>query len=255
MDWQTRRKLLYALIIIVITGAISVFYFKDILFPSPTCDDAKKNGYEVDVDCGGICALRCQSEVEPLVVLWSKAIKSSPTTYDLVAMVSNKNINNSAHEVTYIFSIYNSNGGIIQELKGATITPIDGDFPIVKQSIVLKQIPYNVTMRITDAPHYKVNEKPTSPTLRIGEERYEPGTIPRVYAMVKNTKRMTVSNVPVRVVLYDQNGNVYAAGETVIPKLEKEEIKEISFTWDGPLSSTPTRIRVYTIFDPFLAVE
>lgn len=246
---------MYALATVITIGAVAVYMLRDTLFPEPTCFDKKQNGYEVAVDCGGICSLRCSSEVAPLTVLWSHAIKTTKVSYDLVAMVSNKNIDNASKDISYTFTVYNKQGSVIGEIKGKTLAPVDGDFPIIKQSVAIPEEPYKVTLQIEDGAHYKVHEKPTSPTLRIANERYEQGTIPRVYATIMNTKRTTVVDLPIRVVLFDENNNAYAVGETFVPRLDKEEIKDISFTWDMPLPFSPTRIRVYPIFDPFVAIE
>lgn len=255
MDWQTRRKIIYALATVITIGAITVYFLRDVLFPEPTCFDKKQNGYEVGADCGGMCSLRCTSEVAPLTVLWAQAIKTTKVSYDLVAMVSNKNIDNASNEISYTFTVYNKQGTAIGEMKGKTLAPVDGDFPIIKQSIAIPQEPYKVTLQIEDGPHYKVHEKPTSPTLSIANERYEQGAIPRVYATIRNNKRTTVSDLPIRIVLYDENNNAYAVGETYVARLDKEEIKDISVTWDAPLPFAPTRIRVYPIFNPFVAIE
>lgn len=254
MNWNTRRKTLYGSALVIIIISLSLYIFRDILFPVPTCSDGKQNGYELGIDCGGICAPRCASEVEPLIVLWAQTFKTTKSTYDLVAMVSNKNIDNASHGISYTFTVYDSMGRVMREVKGKTVAPISGDFPILEQSVSLPQAPRNVSLAIEDGIHYKVNEKPTSPTLRIGNERYEAGTLPRVYATVTNTKQIIIRNLPVIVVLFDQNNNAYAVGSTLIPQLDKEEAKEISFTWDSPLSFPPVRIKVYPIFDPFLSI-
>lgn len=250
MDWQLRRKLMYGFATLITISAVSVYFARDIFFPDPTCFDTKQNGFEIGVDCGGTCSLRCASEVVPLSVLWANALLSTKSTYDLVAMVSNKNINNASKYISYTFVVYNAEGRVIEEIQGKTITPLDGDFPIIRQNIHLSQIPDKVTLQIEDTRHYKVDEKPTSPTVRVMNERYEAGSVPRIYATLVNTKRTTVLNLPVRVVLFDQDNNAYAVGEMTIPRLEKEEVKEITFTWREELKSAPVRIRVYPIFDP-----
>ena len=84
--------------------------------------------------------------------------------------------------------------------------------------------------------------------------RYEAGAISRVYTTLANTKRVVINDLPVRVVLYDEKDNAYAVGQTIIPTLEKEEVKEISFTWSPPLLRAPTRIGIYPIFNPFNAI-
>ncbi len=254
MNWQTRRKVLYAVAVCITIIGLALYIFRDTIFPAPTCSDGKQNGYEVGIDCGGICAPRCSSEVEPLTVLWSRALRTSNTTFDLVALVSNKNINNASHGISYTFVVYNKQGKVIKEVKGETLAPVSGDFPIIQQSISFTEMPRNVVLNIQDGVHYQVNEKPTSPTLRIANERYEAGSIPRVYATVTNTKQVVITDLPVEVLLFDKDNNVYAVGGTVIPRLEKEESKEISFTWNFPLATPPVRIKVYPIFDPFLSI-
>jgi hypothetical protein len=256
MNWSFRRKSIYASAVIILVSATSLYLLRDIIFPAPTCSDGKQNGFEVGVDCGGsTCGPRCSFEVQPLTVLWARTLQTSKDTYDIVAMISNKNINNASHGISYTFVVYDKEGRVIKKSSGETIAPIDGDFPIINQSVKLTQVPYTVTVEIADGIHYTVNEKPTSPTLRISNERYEVTSISRAYATIQNTKRKTLENLPVMIVLYDENNNAYAVGGTVIPRLDKEEFKEVSFTWDTPLTAPPVRIKVYPIFDPFLALE
>lgn len=255
MDWYTRRKVIYALGLIIFVSATSVYLLRDVLFPKPSCFDKKQNGFELGVDCGSPCELRCTSEVSPLTVLWARALKISTTTYDLVAMVSNKNIDNASHKINYKFVFHDVKGQEIGEIEGDTLAPTDGDFPVIRQSVVIEQAPHNVIMEIVDEDHFTVHEKPTSPTVRVGNEKYEPGSIPKLLAQVMNMKRVTISNLVIRAVLYDEGDNVYAVGETVVPFLDKEEVRDISFTWREPLPFSPTRIRIYPIFDPFGAVK
>lgn len=256
MDWQTRRRLLYALATLISMSALTLFLFKDVLFPPPTCFDGQKNGYESGLDCGGTCFLVCKNDVEPLTVPWARAIKVGEGTYDLVALISNKNINNASYATGYTFFVYNQQGDIIGKLMGTTTAPVDGDFPIIKQAVQIPQVPAQVTMILDDTEHYMVQEKPTSPTIRVANERYENiDNVSRVYATIINTKRVSMLNLPVRVILFDEKGNAYAVGETVIPLLDKEAVKEVTFVWNWTLPFSPTRIKVYPIFDPFVAQE
>lgn len=254
MNWDTKRKLVYALAFSVTILAIAVFFMRGILFPEPTCFDTKHNGYETGVDCGGLCALMCSQEVNPLSVVWSKAVRSGPGVFDYVGMVKNTNIDNASREIGYKFIAYDDEGNQINELSGSTTPPLDGLFPIIVQSVQSSKIPGSVTLIINDGPHYKVLESPTSPTIRIMDRKYEPGLIPRVYATLMNTKRIEIRNLKVRVVLFDQNDNAYAVGETVIPEFSKEGIRDISFTWDEQLPGAPARIGIYPIFNPFEAI-
>ncbi len=255
MNWNTRRQIIYAVAVSVLAIASFLYIFRDTFFPTPTCFDKKQNGYESGIDCGGTCSLRCNDQVTPLSVKWSKSILSAPSTYDLVALVSNKNIDNASRALGYSFLIYNEKGSIIANVTGTTTAPVDGDFPIIKQSVRLPEAPKEVVLQLNDTSHFIVSEKPTSPTLITANTYFENGSIPRVYSTIINTKRVTISNLPVRAVLYDTNNNVFAVGETIIPFLDKEESKNISFTWDFPLTQAPVVINIYPIFDPFSAVQ
>lgn len=255
MNWETKRKLVYALGVSVALLAIFVLVFRNILFPDPTCFDSKLNGYELEVDCGGACALKCTQEVNPLTVVWAKAVSSSAGIYDLVGMVKNTNIDNASRELGYTFTLYDDQGAVTSVYSGSTTAPLDGNFPIIIQNLPLTSAPNKVALTLFDGLHFKVLESPTSPTLRIVERRYEPGQIPRIYTTIMNTKRLEINNLQVRVVLFDENDNAYAVAQTIVPTLAKEEIKELAFTWNEPLPVAPTRIGVYPIFNPFEAID
>lgn len=255
MNWDTRRKLVYALAFVTGVIALLVFLLRGVLFPEPTCNDRKMNGFELGVDCGGACSLKCTQEVNPLTVLWAKALYAGSGMYDFAGMVKNTNIDNASRELGYVFTAYAKTGEVMTELSGSTTAPLDGSFPIIIQNIPLKSEPGKVALRLIDGDHYKVVESPTSPTLKILERRYESGQIPRVYATVMNTKRVEITNLPIRVVLFDQDDNAYAVGETILPALSKEGVREVVFTWNAPFPIAPTRIGVYPIFNPFDAVE
>jgi hypothetical protein len=251
--WEFKRKLLYALSFFILVAAIAVYFLRGVLFPEPTCFDGKKNGFETDIDCGGECQMICKSDVYPLTVVWSKSVASGKNLYDLVALISNANINNASKEVGYTFTVYGKDGELLKTISGSTTAPLDGKFPVIAQNIELTSAPANTSVILSDTLHYKVNESPTSPTVRVVTSRYEAGDIPRVYVTIANRKRIDIRNLPVRVLLYDNEDNVYAVGQTVIPELLKEGVKEIAITWNAPLPHPPVRTEVFPIFNPFEA--
>lgn len=255
MEWSTRRKILYALAITIVMVAVAIFTLRDTLFPLPSCVDGKQNGYESGIDCGGVCALRCTDEITPLSVLWAKAIRSSKGVYDIVAMVNNANIDNASMEIGFTAAVYGKDGRFMATFFGSTTAPLAGRFPIIIQNIPLDREPGNVIATLSDGPHFSVKENPSSPTVKILGHRYEQDSISRVYAVVSNAKHLDINNLPVRVVLFDEKNNAFAVAQTVIPSLQKEETKEIVFTWNEVLFTVPSRIEVYPIFNPFEAID
>jgi hypothetical protein len=251
-QWATKRKFIYGAGVLVVLALWSIYLLRAVLFPTPTCSDQKQNGYETGVDCGGTCSLRCQQEIIPLSVSWARALPTSSNTYDLVALLSNKNVDNAPHNVRYMFSVYDQGGNLMATTSAVTTVPVDSDFPVIIQHVYFPKTPGEVTATLNaNVSHYTVAEKPTTPTIRVSPASYEAGATPRVYATVTNTKRIILKDIPVRAVLYDIDGNAYAAGQTTVPVLDKEGSQNIVFTWTRPLPFAPTKIRVYPIVDPF----
>lgn len=252
MNWATKRRVIYALTTTTTIVAIVLYVYRSYFFPEPTCVDRKMNGFEIGVDCGGVCALRCESEVAPLVVEWTRALKTSKTSYDLVAFVSNKNIDNAPRFVSYKFSVYDKATHIIFEKEGQTLVPVNSDFPIILQNIELKSEPAQVSIELSKENNYKTFEKPAKPTIRVRQPSFENGDIPRVYVTIVNTKTTSVKNIPIRVVLLDSLGNAIGVGERFLERLAAEEEKNLVFTWDMHFAEEPATIKVYPIMDPFV---
>lgn len=253
INWSGKRQWIYASAVVFFISASLLYAYRDTVFPEPTCFDQKQNGFESGIDCGGKCSLRCREEVIPLSVNWSRALRTSSSTYDFVALLSNKNIDNAPRDILYLFTAYDADGKEMYSVNGKTGVPIDGDFPIVVQNVRLDKAPTELSIELqSNVPHYRVLEKPATPTLRITGTRYEQGSIPRVYSTITNTRRLPLSNLPVRVVLYDASGNAYGTGETFIPYLGKESTQEVVFTWNSAFRESPTKIRIFPILDPFL---
>jgi hypothetical protein len=179
-------------------------------------------------------------------------MKTGSSTYDLVAMITNKNIDNASRSLAYRFTLYDNEGNELGRHTGSITPPIDGDFPIILQNInVEKGIVSRVVTDLLDQPHYAVRSKPKSPTIKVTGTRYEPGQVSRVYAFINNTKQVELENIPVKVILFDISDNAYAVGDTIVPYLGKEESVSISFLWPYQFRDPPAKIRIYPLLDPF----
>ncbi len=251
MYWATKRKIIYAFASVTILIIFFLYEFRSVVFPDPTCFDTKKNGYESGIDCGGTCSLRCTADIALVSVDWATALKTSRNTYDFVGMLSNKNINSAPVSLSYIFIALNKKGEVMKTSVGSTTSLTDSSFPIISQNISLTEEPGSLLVRVTQAPYYATAEKPRSPFVQVSDFRYEPGSISRIYVTIKNTTRNIYLKLPIRMVAYDENNNVVVVGESILPSLEKEEIKEIAFTWHYLLPTTPTKFRAYPIISPF----
>ena len=253
MDWANRRRIIYAATLAIILIAYVIYSFRDIFFPAPTCFDKAMNGYETGVDCGGTCSLKCNSEVVPLVTQWTTYIKTGTTTYDLVAMIANKNIDNAPYSIDYVFTVSDKNGRVLTRRNSSTIVPVNSDFPIIVQNVNLPPTSMTVSIDIPKANHYQTFEKADKPTIKVINSSFENGPISRVYVTIQNTKLDSVDNIPVRVVLYDVNQNTIGVGETKVDRILAEEQKNVVFTWNFQFKENPALIKVYPIVNPFVS--
>lgn len=251
MEWATKRKIIYAVATILLVISFVVYKTRTIIFPTPTCFDNKKNGFESDVDCGGTCSLRCISEVSMIEVDWVNAIKTSNNTYDFAGMLSNKNINSAPLSISYVFTAINKNGDVIKNVKGDTNVLVSGNFPVIKQNVELLEKPAKLLLKLQQNPYYATFENPKVPFVRVSNFSYESGSISRIYVDIVNTTRNVYLKLPLRMVAFDEYDNAIAVGESIIPSLDKEEQKQVVFVWHSPLSSTPTKVRAYPIISPF----
>ncbi|MEN9551937.1 MAG: hypothetical protein RI935_314 [Candidatus Parcubacteria bacterium] len=255
MEWSTKRKLLYASSLIFFVTAVVVFSLREVIFPSPTCFDNKKNNFEVNIDCGGDCDKKCAEEVIPLTPLFSQAIPLSNGKYDIVALISNANIDNAAKLFSYTFYFYNKEGGLISTLTDSSIQPLDGKFPLFVPDVTLSEAPFKTLVTLATSTHFKVKESPLSPTLRVRDTRFEQDTTVRVTASVFNTKRFELRDIELIAFLYDEKDNVYGVSKTLIPFIGKEDSRKATFVFDANAKKEPTRVVVYPLFDPFKVQE
>lgn len=251
MDWATKRKIIYGVAAILIVISFALYQTRTILFPIPNCFDKTQNGYESGVDCGGICSLRCTSDISLVQVDWTRAIRVSGNTYDFVGMLSNKNINSAPVSLTYTFIAFNKNGEIIKSVTGDTIVLVASSFPVIKQSVALSEAPAKLLLKLKQEPYYATSENPKIQSIRATNFSYQNGDITRIYVDIENTTRNIYLKLPIRMVAYDERNNAIAVGENILPSLDKEEQKQVVFVWHSPLSATPTKVRAYPVISPF----
>ena len=249
--WASSRKILYALLFILVFVLLGVYGFRSTLFPTPTCSDNKQNGYEEGVDCGGLCSRKCVSQIIPIQVLWSKAIPYSENIYDLVGMVSNRNVDSVPVTFDATFTVYNANAQVIYSQKIAAVPPTTGDIPIMIQNVKFSETPKKVVITLGEGTYYKTMKAFQAVQISVVNTSFENGDIPRVYATIRNVTRNRFINFPVRIVLYDGDQNAIAAGESFVESLDKESEKTLIFTWKNKFPIKPVIIKAYPVLSPF----
>jgi len=235
MDWATKRKLEYFIIIVLAILMFVVLPFYLWIYQAPTCFDGRKNGGETGVDCGGNCRLLCPNEIlEPQVKWDPRAFKVTGDQYSLLAYIENPNVSAEVISAPYTFKVYDSSGSLIVEKNGNTTIPRGKDFAVFDGNISLgNRNPSKVTFEfgnlvwtrtLVEDPEISVENKAL-----MKEE-----TTPRVEATVKNLSLASISNLELVVIIFDGGGNAIATSRTFIPRLNSAESTDVVFTWPEP---------------------
>jgi hypothetical protein len=156
MTWAGKRQMIIAGIVIAGIAVIGFVIFYPTLTKAPTCSDAKQNGEEAGIDCGGQCNTYCSNQTEPLLIRWSRAFPVVGSTYSLVAYVENRNTNAIVRAMPYEFRVYDEDNTFLAMREGTIKVPPNGPFIIFEPGLNLgNRIPKRVVYKFTkDSPQW-----------------------------------------------------------------------------------------------------
>jgi hypothetical protein len=260
MDWSTSHKVkiigALALIVLVI---VSIFVYFKFFKHDPTCFDRKQNQGERGVDCGGTCSLMCSTDIKPLLPLWTRPIKITGDVYAVVSYIENQNKGNGAEKVSYEIRMYDDNNILATEpIKGETfIGPNDRTAIYETRIKVGNRIPKTAFITFAQPMVFtRVPDKFNDQNLIIEqEELLDIDTMPKLSAVIRNTTFETFYNLPVVAIIYNDQGNVIAASQTVIDEILPEGTAPAYFTWPEPLSGIPARREIIPRINPFTQAQ
>ncbi len=239
MTWSQKRRLNYFLgfaFILAVLGGIPAFI---LFYEEASCFDNKKNQGELGIDCSGPCIKLCSSrELQP-VVQWQQTLEVIPEHYTAVAYVQNPNIEAEAKKVVYTFTFYDATNKPILERKGSTYIPAGKSFAVVEPGIKIQgKAPSRTLFELdkdiawTRAPKniYDIEVKNQLLT--------EATTTPIINANLQNLTFNDIPRADVVALVYDTNGNVFAASRTFVKDLFGKTTQPVVFTWPRPFPVT-----------------
>lgn len=247
--WSTRRRILYIVGTLLALVCIFTFLFRNTLFPTPLCNDGKKNGFETGIDCGGTCIRKCAGETIPIQVVWAKSFNTGSSTYDVALFLKNKNLDTAPYDLEYTLTLYDIGGNQLGTVNAKTFAPIGGEFPIILENVRTSSPLAKVTAVLKETTSFKVPLTTANPFSV--KTTFDTTSRNRVYAYLTNGSSQSFLRFPVRIVLYDAEGNAIGVSETYIESSSPKETSKVVFTWNTPFKDAPALMRVYPVIDPF----
>jgi hypothetical protein len=250
MSWGTNRRntVLFTLFLFigVPVGAIAFLLF----YNPPTCFDAKQNGGETGIDCGGSCQLLCTNQVTEPVVIWERQFRVVDGIYNLLAYIENPNPSAYVRDANYVFKVYNEDNVLIGEKKGTTSIAPKSVRPIIENNVnTFKQVPTRVTFEFVGDLIYEQTEPKDSIVIIKDEFLENEDTSPRINAKIQNISLKNIENIDVVVLVYDVFDNVLGTSSTFVNNLNSEEVKDIVFTWPQIFTDEVARIELIPLYD------
>ena len=243
LDWAKRMRLMIvggiaAVIFLLIAGvAIAVFY------KVPTCTDQKLNQDEEGIDCGGSCLRICTAQVTSPIVLFARPLSVQGRT-DVIAYVQNPNKHAQAKDAPYTVELYGADAVLITRVKGTFDIPAGKTVPLFIRAATKGAI---VTRAFVTLPAENIVWNKTEgvyPGVAVQNPTITEGAAPRVTATLENAAFDPVFEVRAIGVVFDAEGNVLAASETLVPVLKAQSSAPVTFTWNEPFTAPHTRFEV-----------
>ena len=265
MNWAQRRQLIYMLSLIFVFLCVAGFFAYQSFNVPPTCFDGKQNGDETGVDCGAksSCSLYCSDELSPPVVRWVRvfpaATNGASNIVHAIAYIEHGNPKAASYGVQYTFKLYDDLNSLVTERKGTTFIGAMGKSAIVETLIPIGSTDPNkirATFSFDPIIWHKISPEYALVILNTDRKLLENTDIgTRLTATIENQSLYQFRNMEVAAILYDVDGNAITASKAVLPSLDKQESKDIVFTWGYKMPRQVVKIEVLPRFNPFTTVS
>ena len=246
-SWAHQRQLMYGSIVVLFLAlVIGVPTYLIFFNNAPTCFDGKMNASESGVDCGGTCDRACASEVLPEpIVSWSRPFSVAGGLHNLIAYVQNPNVSYTAEPISYIFLVYDKDNVLIGTREGYAKIPPTKTFPIFEPAFNAgTREPVKASFEFT-APTVWNRFENAKPELDIIDERVlSVDTSPIIKATLVNRTINKYTNVEVVAIVYNQNGNAFAASKTVVDIVRGNTESPLVFTWPTAFIEPVSKVEI-----------
>jgi hypothetical protein len=253
-EWSKRRRrniFILALFCLIVVISLPLYYFLQVV---PTCSDAKQNGDETGVDCGGSCTTLCQSQSLPLIAKGDpRLLQIASSTYEAVAYIQNPNTNGQIAKAVYTFTFYEASSTLpVKTITGSAFVPKNTDFavfvgPFDSGDKALARVTFAWDPATLDWQKNTDNV----PVINIsGKEVINASSTPRINAGVSSQLATPINNLYLVALVFDASGTIMAASKTYIETLDPGTTEPAVFSWPNPFIFTSALVRILPVVLP-----
>lgn len=233
MDWAQKRKITYALFFVGAIVLIAAYPVYSLVSKPASCFDAKKNGSETGVDCGGSCNLMCVVDMKAPRAVWAKAFPVNGN-YDLGVFVENMNTTAGIKNARYTIRALGSAGEVLVERTGTTEFVPSGRVLLFETGVVLASHPSSVEVLFNNNDLTRWMKATAAPSTVVTKNQSlkNADTKPRFDAVLVNTDQINdVTSLTLGAIIYDSQKRPVAVSKTYVDRIGKGGEQSIFFTW------------------------
>ncbi len=249
--WQDKYKRKRTIIIAVFAAIfLSIILFAyEKMKPAPSCFDGIQNQNEEGVDCGGVCAKKCDIKAQDLVVQQSGFVPSGAVnTYDVYGQVENPNNSFGGSEFSYTFNLKDVNGKIIATKQGkGFILPAETKY-VIEIGLQTTSVPASVELDIYNVKWVQFKDYFEKPQLNIVNKEYDQITsgvgFGEASGLLKNESPYDFNSISIYVILKDANNAVIALNSTSMQTVKAGEDRDFKTLWTDRFPGSVSNMEV-----------
>ena len=240
MRWALKRQFLYALSVFVVIALLIAGGWFVFFYHPATCSDGIQNQDEMGIDCGGVCKKLCTA---PRVsALWARAVLVAPGVYHAVAMVQNPETDAGTEHLPYTFSLYDDNNILVAERSGIMYLRPGEIAPLFEANIITSnRVPAHTFVQFGQAVWSKM-DRAENPIAIVSQSLDSEAL--KLTAHMQNKTVYPLARTTITALLYDAEGTLVNASQTVLSNIPARGEKDIAFTWQQPFAKPVARFEI-----------
>ena len=219
---------------------IGICWFLYSIFKSkPSCFDGSRNQNEEGVDCGGVCAKKCEFVATVDLQVKETGLIGSSTTgeYDFYGIVSNPNMAQGSDDFSYRIVLEDASGAVLGEKSGDSYILPGEEKYIIENNILANGAPTKAELVISN-PHwiefYEYYKKPELNIVNLSYNEITSGVgYYEVKGLLENKSPFDFNVLKVKIIVKDFSGKIIALNSTAMGTVLSGEDRDFRVFWPG----------------------
>lgn len=254
---DTKRLTIIVVYLLIFFLIITGLYF--MYRPTSTCFDKIQNQNEEGIDCGGVCAALCSTNVvgDDVLVREITFLSLGENHYDIVARIFNPNNDIAAARFHYALVLKDGSGNEVARMNDSNFVLPQETKTLLALNVVASGEPVKAVVELSGFEWQRLRGYQSKPELNIYSKRYigHPDDVMfgLVTGSIVNDSVYDFRVVRIKVVLRDSQGVPLAANETKYTAMTVGREQDVHIPFPKPFSGTVAQVDIEAEADIFSA--